>query len=194
LGGEIAGRWASARVAAVSLSAGAPRSFYALEAPPVGVCSPPLVGYSGTETLAGEVSPQGAADVGALWAATAGNPDWSTRGALAVSDWHAAIAPEGWAARVMTTGLGVGLIGRRTASDGAAEVETLDGEVAVAEATSRFRWTWPASASVGARLGEHLQTSLTVSNAVPRLLFDPAAYYRAMPARSAITLALTGAY
>jgi hypothetical protein len=186
---------ASSQGELVQLRAAGSRSFFAHANPPLdhAGCSPELTDYDGTQTLSGTVEPS---DPWEGSVAGFGNADWSVSSGLLLWNPHAAIVrlagalDDSWFEQRLITTLSLGVSGRRTGADDAATVETLDGEVTVAAAENPMRWSYPVAAGIGVAATEQTSASLTISNAVPRLLTDPGAYYRALPARSSLTLSI----
>jgi len=199
LGSELALSRGFSQGEAVRLSAGVTRSFFAYSSVPTGLpgCQTALSDYEGTETLTGTVQPD------EPWNEAVpglGNADWSGISRATVMHPHKALARvfkglDGtWFEDRVTSQISAGVAARHTGGDGAATVETLGGDVEVASAESPVVWAYPFSAAVGGAITEELGASLTVANAVPRLMYDSEAYFRALPERTSVTLALTGGY
>ena len=201
--GALGGQLGLARISEAGVfaqvSAGMTRSFFAYSSVPTGLadCQTALSDYEGTETLTGTVGPT---DPWNEAIPGLGNADWSGISRATVLHPHRMMTrvfsglEDTWFDRTLLTQLSVGIAGRHTGGDGATTVETADGEVAIDAAASPVVWSYPMSAAVGAVISPNFRASLTAANAVPRLMYDPNAYFRAMPQRTSVILALTGIY
>ncbi|MCA9572438.1 MAG: hypothetical protein KC656_31580 [Myxococcales bacterium] len=87
--------------------------------------------------------------------------------------------------------IGVSALVART--DAEASVDTLTGAVVVAPAHTPPVVTVPFSVGVGGRLTDQLSLRGGLSNAVPALLYDPAARLRVLPSTLTVSLGLTAA-
>jgi len=167
----------------ISLDLSGSRSFFQYASAPVGHCGYPLTDYAGTQTLTGTVEPESGVRFGAP------NAAWSGATTFAISDPHA------WLFRgvpKLSTTVSVGTHLQRRRVDGAAIVNTLTGPVVVPSSAAPTAVSFPVSVGGGWALSERVEWGLTFANTVPSILDDPGAFYRNIPARTAVRTSLTG--
>jgi hypothetical protein len=170
--------------ASLTASTSVGRAFYRFAAAPVGraTCSAPIT--SGAATLTAAALPSSAD----RFAASFGNPDWSSATHLTLTGAH------GWIGTVDKLGsqvrLGVATTHRRP--DAAAVVHTLDGVVRIDAATKPVVLSFPLSGALSWRFSEATSLSLSAANAIPAVIARPSTGAPAWWSATATTLAFTG--
>jgi hypothetical protein len=186
-------------VASLGFSAGADRALFVYGAAPRGRCG---VGEAWTDTLAGPVLAEAGPGFSHL-----PNVAWTFEQTLTVAGWHAMFGGlpgvtkrASWSRAV--TSASVGLRQRLDRADGPTRVESLAGDVEIGRAAAPAVLAVPWSVSGGYRFpvaagGEiraDLALTVTLSNQLPTLLFDPAARLRALPSTTSATLSLASIF
>ena len=168
---------------ALSMDLSGARSFFRHAAAPIGRCRLPASDYTGTPTLTGTVQPVSGARHGAL------NTAWTGAATAKISDPHAWLAP---AVEKLTTTVSIGLNAQRRHLDGAATLDTLTGPVVLPPSRAPVVLSLPVSVGAGWALSDRVEWGLTFANTVPGVLDDPGAFYRNIPAKTAVRTSLTG--
>lgn len=186
-------------VASLAFSAAGDRALFVYGAAPRGRCG---VGEAWTDTLSGPVQ----ADAGPGFSGLP-NVAWTFEQSLTLTGWHAMFAGlpgvtkrASWSRAV--TSASVGLRERLDRADGPTRVESLAGDVVIARAEVPVVLAVPWAVSGGYRFpvsagGEvraDLALTMTLSNQLPTLLFDPAARLRALPSTTSATLSLASTF
>lgn len=190
VGLSVGARTALGSVASVALRADADRALFLHDAPPRGRCG---VGAPTHTTLDGIATPDAQG-----WSAVT-NPAWAFEQTVTLTGWHAlfSVIPAVRRAGALPRGLTSATLGVRQRLHrraDPAEVARLDGSETVSSSRAPVVIAVPWSVTGGWRVHDHLSASLTLSNQVPGLLFDPAARLRAVPATTSVTLSVTGSW
>ncbi len=167
----------------VSVDVSGSRSFFANAAAPIGRCGLANPDYVGTSTLTGTVQPDSGARSGAL------NTAWTGAATLGISDPHAWLLP---GVDKLSTRVSFGANGQRRRVDGSDTVATLTGPVSIQSSAAPVVVAFPVSVGGGWALSDRVEWGLTLANTVPGVLDDPGAFYRNIPARTAVRTSLTG--
>jgi hypothetical protein len=186
-------------VASLGFSAGADRALFVYGAAPRGRCG---VGEAWTDTLAGPVLAEAGPGFSHL-----PNVAWTFEQTLTVAGWHAMFGGlpgvtkrASWSRAV--TSASVGLRQRLDRADGPTRVESLAGDVEIgrAEVPAVLAVPWSVSGgyqfpvAAGGKVRTDLALTVTLSNQLPTLLFDPAARLRALPSTTSATLSLASIF
>jgi hypothetical protein len=166
----------------VRVGVDASRPIWRYDAAPVGRCAPALRGSATVDTLTGPVQPT-------PWAGDwfgAANPTLSGAATLSWRDPHALLheVPH------LETALTVGLPYARAPGQAAATVVTETGPVEVAAGANPVRTAVPWSVEAGWRFDDRWTVRATVADRVPTLLADPGGAFRALPATTALGVAV----
>ncbi|MEQ1504745.1 MAG: hypothetical protein ABMB14_21080 [Myxococcota bacterium] len=169
----------------VSVGVSALRPFYAYDAAPVGRCAPALRDAPEVRTLTGVVAPT---PWDGTWFAGS-NPSLTGAAVVGWSDLHALIphAPER-----LRTEASLGLRFQRNPVDPAVTVDALTGAVEVPPSSRPLRTAIPWSVEAGYAIARAIDLTFSVSNQQPVQLADPGGTFRALPATTAFTAAVTG--
>jgi hypothetical protein len=198
LGATVGGRADLGHGATLSLSAAADRALHRYDAAPRGRCG---VGDAVTTTLSGPVD----ADAGGGFSPFA-NPAWVFEQSLSLRSWHQVLRhlgrpPSDDALDHGISAVTVGLRERVSRSGGATTTQVLSGEVPIGPAYAPAVLAVPWSVTGGyafdiesTRHEDQLSVSLTLSNQLPTLLYDPGARLRALPSTTTVTAALGASF
>jgi hypothetical protein len=169
----------------VLVGASARRPFYLHQAAPIGICSPPLAGDVDIAALTGPVEP---ASYDGAWFGFA-NPRLTGTADLTWADPHRLIPGAPWRLdSELTTGLQL----ERAASDPQVRVLTDTGLVTVEAANRPVRVTIPWRIARGWALRPTTTLELSAGNRIPSVLADPGGTFRALPATTTFSAALSG--